>query len=158
MKFRTLALLFAVAAGCGTYHLGSDGGADDMAGGGGGSGGDDGGITTTGDGGVIPQRACGTVFTYHGASPTTVAVAGEFNNWDTSANKLTGPDAQGNWTATVMLAPGAYGYKVVTTDAGGTATWQLDPATPYTKWRRRRRELGRRGRRLSRRRSSPSRR
>lgn len=133
MKFRFLALLFAVAAGCGTYHVGSDGGGDDMAGAGG-SGGDDGGVVTTGDGGVIPQRSCGTVFTFHGASPTTVAVAGEFNNWDPTANKLTGPDGNGDWTATVMLAPGAYGYKVVTGDAGGTLTWQLDPATPYTKY------------------------
>ena len=134
MKFRSLALLFAVAAGCGTYHLGSDGGADDMAGGGG-SGGDDGGIVTTGDGGVIPQRACGTVFTYHGASPD--------DGQPSPASSTTGtrpptsspaPTRNGNWTATVMLAPGAYGYKVVTTDAGGIATWQLDPATPYTKW------------------------
>ncbi|HEY2749301.1 MAG TPA: alpha-amylase family glycosyl hydrolase, partial [Polyangia bacterium] len=30
--------------------------------------------------------------------------------------------------------PGAYGYKVVTGDSGGTLTWQLDPSTPYTKW------------------------
>ena len=33
-----------------------------------------------------------------------------------------------------MLAPGAYGYKVVTGDAAGMLTWQLDPATPYTKF------------------------
>ncbi|HEY2745139.1 MAG TPA: hypothetical protein VGL86_10970, partial [Polyangia bacterium] len=97
MKFCFLALLVAVAVGCGTYHFGADGSAGDMAGGGG-SGGGDGGVVTTGDGGVIPQRACGTVFTYHGAAPASVSVAGEFNNWDATANKLTGPDANGDWT------------------------------------------------------------
>ena len=132
MKCRFLALLLAVAAGCGTYHLAPDGGGDDL--GGGGAGGDDGGIPTTGDGGVVPQRACGTTFTFHGAAPTTVSVAGEFNNWDATANKLTGPDSMGDWSATVMLAPGAYAYKVVTGDAAGMLTWQLDPATPYTKF------------------------
>ena len=131
MKFRFLALLLAVG-GCGTYHLGSDGAVDDMAGVG--PGGDDGGIPTTGDGGVVPQRACGTVFTFHGAAPTAVSVAGEFNAWDPTKNTLTGPDSMGNWTATVMLAPGNYAYKVVTTDAAGMATWQLDPATAYTKY------------------------
>src|SRR5205807_1261677 len=112
MKFCFLALLLAVA-GCGTYHFGADGAADDMAGVG--PGGDDSGVPTTGDGGVVPQRACGTVFSFHGAAPTAVSVAGEFNMWDATKNKLTGPDAMGNWTATVMLAPGAYAYKVVTT-------------------------------------------
>jgi glycosidase len=132
MKCRFLALLLAVAAGCGTYHFGPDGSADDMGDTGG--GGDDGGIPSTGDGGVVPQRACGTTFTFHGAAPTAVSVAGEFNNWDTSANKLTGPDSMGNWSATVMLMPGNYAYKVVTSDSAGALTWQLDPATPYTKF------------------------
>ncbi len=135
MKRSVLVLL--LVAGCGTYHFGSDAGGSggDMAGAGsGGAGGDDGGIPVTGDGGVIPQRACGTTFTFHGAGPTAVSVAGEFNNWDTSKNKLTGPDAKGNWSTTIQLAPGAYGYKVVTADAGGTLTWQLDPSTPYTKF------------------------
>ena len=132
MKFCFLVLLFAVAVGCGTYHLGPDGSVGDMADGSTGNG--DGGVVTTGDGGVIPQRACGTIFTYHDAAPAAVSIAGEFNNWDATANKLTGPDSNGNWTATVMLMPGAYGYKVVTADTGGNQTWQLDPGTPYTKW------------------------
>src|SRR6516165_598503 len=132
MKRSVLALLLAVA-GCGTYHFGPDGSDDDMAGAGG-AGGDDGGIPSTGDGGVVPQRACGTKFTFHGAAPTAVSVAGEFNNWDTSANKLTGPDSMGNWSATAMLMPGNYAYKVVTSDSAGALTWQLDPSTPYTKF------------------------
>lgn len=130
---RLVVLLLAVA-GCGTYHLGSDAGSTDDMGSSSDGGDDMGGVTPTGDGGVIPQRSCGTTFTFHGADPAGVAVAGEFNNWDTSANKLTGPDAQGNWTATVDLPPGAYGYKLVTTDASNTATWQLDPQNPYTKF------------------------
>ena len=81
-----------------------------------------------------PSARCGTTFTFHGAAPAAVSVAGEFNNWDTTATKLTGPDGKGDWTATVMLAPGAYAYKVVTADAGGALTWQLDPSTPYTKY------------------------
>jgi glycosidase len=131
MTCRSFLVLVAVA-GCGTYHLPPDGGDGDMAGVG--PGGDDGGLPTTGDGGIVPQRVCGTVFTYHGAAPTAVSVAGEFNAWDATKNKLTGPDAMGNWSAKVDLPPGAYAYKVVTADAGGLLTWQLDPATPYTKF------------------------
>jgi glycosidase len=128
-----LALVVAVA-GCGTYHLGSDGGAGDMAGVAPDGSGGDGGVVVTGDGGVVPQRTCGTTFTFHGAAPAAVSVAGEFNAWDATATPLTGPDAMGNWSATVMLAPGAYGYKVVTTDPAGVLTWQLDPSTSYTKF------------------------
>ncbi len=134
MRCQFVVALLAVVAGCGTYHFGPDGGPADMAGGGGGGGGDDGGIVTTGDGGVIPQRACGTTFTFPGAAPSAVSVAGEFNNWDATKNKLTGPDGMGNWTATVMLPAGAYAYKIVTADSGGALTWQIDPAKPYTKW------------------------
>ena len=132
MKCRFLALLLAVAAGCGTYHLAPDGGGDDL--GGGGAGGDDGGIPTTGDGGVIPQRACGTTFTFHGAAPTTVSVAGEFNNWDATANKLTGPDSPGRLDGDGDAGARRLRYKVVTGDAGGMPPGSSIPPTPYSKF------------------------
>ena len=145
MKCPTLRCLarFAVllfVGGCGTYHLANDGGggADLGAGSGGsggsGGGGDDGGIIQTGDGGVVPQRACGTVFRYHGAAPTAVSVAGEFNGFDVTKSKLSGPDANGDWSVKLDLAAGAYAYKIVTSDAANVATWILDPQNPYTKF------------------------
>src|SRR5262245_36541220 len=129
-----LVALFLSVAGCGTYQLAGDGGAGDQGGAGGDAGDGDGGIVPTGDGGVVPQRACGTTFTFHGPGPAAVSVAGEFNNWDTSHDKLTGPDANGDWSVKLDLQPGAWAYKLVTADAGGTLTWQLDPTTPYTKF------------------------
>jgi glycosidase len=150
---RTAVAAVALAfGGCGGGHGGASGPADlaggmtgpaDLSGGvvvkpdgGSGDGGssDGGGIVTIGDGGVVPTRSCGTVFTFGDPAPATVAVAGEFNGWSATANLLTGPDVNGQWQTTVTLPPGAYAYKLVASDPAGTATWELDPANPYTKF------------------------
>ncbi|MEI8141176.1 MAG: glycogen-binding domain-containing protein [bacterium] len=40
----------------------------------------------------------------------SVELAGSFNNWQRGKVLLHGPDATGNWTATVSLPPGHYEY------------------------------------------------
>jgi glycosidase len=42
-------------------------------------------------------------------------------------------DGSGNWSATVMLPPGSYAYKLVTT-SNNSQNWIRDPSTPYTKF------------------------
>ncbi len=56
--------------------------------------------------------------------PHSVAVAGSFNNWDTSANPMT--ETGGVWKTTLELAAGDYQYKYV---VDGT-TWVADDAAP----------------------------
>jgi glycosidase len=110
-----------------------DAGDDDGGSGGGPT--DDGGTGGGDDAGPPPKRACGTTFTFHPATPVaSVGLAGEFDNWMPNAQPMTGPDMSGSYTATVMLMPGAYGYKFVTTDAAKNQTWLVDPSNPYTKW------------------------
>lgn len=49
-----------------------------------------------------------------------VYVAGSFNNWDASKNKLVHTD--GVYTTTIMLSPGRHEYKYVINDV-----WCIDP-------------------------------
>jgi 1,4-alpha-glucan branching enzyme len=70
--------------------------------------------------------AGGVTFTFAGAA-TSVALAGEFNQWSTTADPMARqPD--GTWTITRQLAPGTYGYKFV---VNGT-TWKQDEANPQS--------------------------
>ena len=68
----------------------------------------------------------GTVFLWKGEGGT-VAVAGEFNAWNTSADPLT-KQADGSWKLVKKLAPGRYAYKFVI-DGG---TWKEDPTATET--------------------------
>jgi 1,4-alpha-glucan branching enzyme len=43
----------------------------------------------------------------------TVAIAGDFNGWNSQANPLEDPDGDGIWTATLDLEPGRYEYMFV---------------------------------------------
>ena len=43
----------------------------------------------------------------------TVAIAGDFNNWNPQANLLEDPEGDGIWTATLNLEPGRYEYMFV---------------------------------------------
>jgi 1,4-alpha-glucan branching enzyme len=71
--------------------------------------------------GAPAQTAEGVTFTYRGAA-NSVALAGEFNSWSTSADALT-RQADGSWTIVKRLAPGRHPYKFVI-DGG---TWKEDP-------------------------------
>ena len=64
-------------------------------------------------------------FTYTDPNATTVEVAGEFSNWKPEA--LT-KDESGNWSTTVYLEPGQYGYKFVV-----DGEWKFDPKNPRRK-------------------------
>jgi cyclomaltodextrinase len=58
-------------------------------------------------------------------SPGSVYLAGEFNNWNPSAQRMTDDDGDGVYTTTVQLAPGRYQYKFVV-----DGTWFHDPDNP----------------------------
>jgi 1,4-alpha-glucan branching enzyme len=67
----------------------------------------------------------GVTFTFAG-SATSVALAGEFNQWSVTADPLE-RRSDGTWTITKKLAPGTYGYKFI---VNGT-TWKQDEANPH---------------------------
>ncbi len=68
----------------------------------------------------------GATFKFSGAG-NTVNVAGEFNNWSTSADALT-KQADGSWAITKKLAPGRYMYKFVVDGSN----WKEDPNAKET--------------------------
>lgn len=53
----------------------------------------------------------------------SIAVAGDFNGWSISANKLEDPDGDGIWTGKMYLKPGRYEYMLVVDDT----KWVTDP-------------------------------
>ncbi len=65
-----------------------------------------------------------------GTSVSSVSVAGEWNAFDKDTDPLSGPDADGAYTATVKLAPGMWAYKLVVDGDN----WQLDPEQGYRKY------------------------
>lgn len=61
------------------------------------------------------RTAAGTkpvVFEYFDPGARTVAVAGDFNQWNPSARPLR-RDAGGRWSVSVKLPPGTYHYRFV---------------------------------------------
>ena len=68
----------------------------------------------------------GIELVYKDATATSVSVAGEFNNWDASANPMEKDDS--NWKIKLDLDPGKYAYKFV---VNGT-DWMIDPNNPET--------------------------
>jgi 1,4-alpha-glucan branching enzyme len=66
--------------------------------------------------------AGGVTFVYRGEA-STVAVAGEFNGWNTSADPME-KQSDGSWKLVKKLSPGRHPYKFVI-DGG---TWMADPA------------------------------
>ena len=68
-------------------------------------------------------------FTISGIEAKSIAVAGDFNGWNTSANQLEDPDGDGIWTGKMYLKPGRYEYMLVVDDG----KWVTDPnAKVYT--------------------------
>jgi len=104
------------------YGYGDDGG--------GGDGGDDGTIEDDPDRIILTERECSvTVRHIPSGSPGSIEISGEFNDWTPEA--LTGPDADGVYTADVgVLDPGTYAFKYV---YDGTYEDQ-PPVNVYTKW------------------------
>ncbi|MEK8022620.1 MAG: alpha amylase N-terminal ig-like domain-containing protein [Candidatus Hydrogenedentota bacterium] len=66
-------------------------------------------------------------FSYKAPAGTrTVAVAGSFNNWSSSANMLADADGDGTWTGNFSLPAGKHQYKFVVNGSD----WKEDPANP----------------------------
>jgi 1,4-alpha-glucan branching enzyme len=70
----------------------------------------------------------GVVFTYAGAAKSTVSLCGDFNSWATTTDPMT-QQADGTWTLTRKLAPGAYGYKFLVDGAN----WKPDDGNPESR-------------------------
>ena len=62
-------------------------------------------------------------FTISGIEAQSIAVAGDFNGWNISANQLEDPDGDGIWTGKMYLKPGRYEYMLVVDDG----KWVTDP-------------------------------
>ncbi len=82
-------------------------------------------VAATGNSLVEGQQG-GVEFIITEPTATSVAVAGEFNNWSASANPLV-KDGVGIWRASVPLKPGRYQYKFVV-----DGNWKTDPANSET--------------------------
>ena len=72
---------------------------------------------------VLPGSisGCPTVFSTSAPGAGSVAIAGEFNDWSTTADPLE-ENTDGTWSATVILPPGAHPYKYVENGAD----WHCD--------------------------------
>ncbi len=62
-------------------------------------------------------------FTISGIEAQSIAVAGDFNGWSISANKLEDLEGDGIWTGKINLKPGRYEYMLVVDDS----KWVPDP-------------------------------
>jgi len=62
-------------------------------------------------------------FTISGIEAKNIAVAGDFNGWSISANKLEDPEGDGIWTGKMYLKPGRYEYMLVIDNS----KWVTDP-------------------------------
>ena len=76
--------------------------------------------------GATQASAAGVTFLWKGEG-SSVALAGEFNGWNTTADPMT-KQADGSWAVTKKLEPGRYAYKFVVDGS----TWKEDPAAKET--------------------------
>lgn len=60
-------------------------------------------------------------FEFYAPLANEVAIAGDFNNWDASQNKLK-KDSRGNWKTVLTLNPGRYEYRLLV-----DGNWENDP-------------------------------
>jgi len=73
--------------------------------------------------GAAAITAVFVTFTISGINANQIAVAGDFNGWNTNANQLEDPDGDGIWTGKMKLEPGRYEYMLVVDDG----KWVTDP-------------------------------
>lgn len=77
--------------------------------------------------GASPEKVAGGIrFTYSDPAARSVAWAGAFNNWSTTANAMT-KDAAGVWSVVVALPAGEHQYKFV-----ADGQWFADPENGAT--------------------------
>jgi len=60
----------------------------------------------------------------------TVAVVGDFNNWDAQATPMTRTPTGGTWSVALKLPAGRHVYAFVVNGANGTSQWVADPTAP----------------------------
>jgi len=60
----------------------------------------------------------------------TVAVVGDFNNWDAQATPMTRTPTGGTWSVAIPLKAGRHVYAFVVNGANGTTQWVADPTAP----------------------------
>ncbi|MBI4686600.1 MAG: hypothetical protein HY756_02300 [Nitrospirae bacterium] len=70
----------------------------------------------------------GVMFSVKVQNAKKVAIAGDFNLWDTEKDMLTDKDGNGIWSIVMPLADGRYEYIFLVN--GGQ--WLLDPDVPFT--------------------------
>lgn len=78
--------------------------------------------------GASPASAQPVQFVLYAPQAATVALVGDFNDWDRGATPLARAAAGGFWTVTVPLRTGRYQYAFVVDGV----TWMLDPDAPRT--------------------------
>jgi len=61
---------------------------------------------------------------------STVAVVGDFNNWDAQATPMTRTPTGGTWSVAIPLHAGRHVYAFVINGANGTTQWVADPTAP----------------------------
>ena len=60
----------------------------------------------------------------------TVAVVGDFNNWDAQATPMTRTPTGGTWSVALKLPAGRHVYAFVVNGANGSSQWVADPTAP----------------------------
>lgn len=83
-------------------------------------------VTPTASSVVGPSSAVPVAFVFVAPDARHVALAGDFNGWDTTSTPMV-RSASGLWTVAVPLAPGRYGYAFVVDGRRFVA----DPAAPF---------------------------
>jgi 1,4-alpha-glucan branching enzyme len=80
-------------------------------------------VSTTG---VLTAAGSVPTFSYRDGTAKNVSVAGDFNQWNATANPMQ-KDSSGVWTASIPLKPGKYQYKFIVDN-----NWKQDPRNPDT--------------------------
>lgn len=73
-----------------------------------------------------PELTASVTFRLHAPGAHEVAVVGDFNHWQVGAIRLTDPDGNGTWSATVRVPRGRHQYQFVIDGK----QWLPDPEAP----------------------------
>ena len=77
---------------------------------------------------AVAAETLPVTFRLHAPDAKIVAVAGEFNDWDATSLPMR-KSTNGDWSASIRVPAGDYGYKFVV-----DGQWTFDPAQPLRKF------------------------